>query len=79
MIKPLGKNVLLKVKNTQNTIIMMPNEHHDLYEVIEQGELVELNLIGKVVFVKEGLQKLEYENHQYYVVDIKDILAIIEE
>ena len=52
MIKPVNKNVLLKSKNNQNSIIIMPKEHNDFYMCIAQGELVGLNLVNKRVFVK---------------------------
>ncbi len=79
MIKPLGNNVLLKVKNVQKSIIVMPNEFNDLYEVIAQGNLVNNDLVGKIVFVKNGLEKLELDNENYYLVDEKQILAVVEE
>lgn len=78
MIKPLGKNVLLKVKKAHNHNIIMSNENNNLYEVIQQGELVEYSLIGKTVFVKEGLQLIEDQYQEYYIVDVKYLLAVYE-
>lgn len=78
MIKPLGKNVLLKVKKTHNHAIIMSNENNNLYEVIQQGELVEYSLVGKTVFVKEGLQLIEDQYQEYYIVDVKYLLAVCE-
>lgn len=78
MIKPLGKNILLKEKKAHNQAIIMPNENNNLYEVVEQGELVEYSLVGKTVFVKEGLQFIEYQYQKYYIVDVKYLLAVCE-
>jgi co-chaperonin GroES (HSP10) len=79
MIKPVNKNVLLKRKNNESSIIIMPKEHNDFYMCISQGDEVSLNLVNKCVFVKEGLIKVEYDGKEYYLCDEKNILAVVEE
>lgn len=79
MIKPVNKNLLLKCKNKENSIIIMPKEHNDLYVCISQGENVEFDFVNKTVFVKEGLIKVEYESEEYYLCEEKCILAVVEE
>ncbi len=79
MIKPVNKNVLLKRKMNQKSIIIMPEEHNDFYVCLSQGNNVLLDLVNKTVFVKEGLIKVEYENEEYYLCDVDNILAVVEE
>ena len=79
MIKPINKNLLLKSKNNESSIIIMPKEHRDFYTCISQGDAVSLDFVNKCVFVKEGLIKLEYNNEEYYLCEEKNILAVVEE
>ena len=79
MIKPINKNLLLKSKNNESSIIIMPKEHSDFYTCISQGYAVCLVFVYKFVFVKVGLIKLEYKNEEYYLCEEKNILAVVEE
>ena len=79
MIKPVNKNVLLKSKNNQNSIIIMPKEHNDFYVCIAQGNEVVNELTSKKVIVKEGLIKVEYDGQDYFLCKEENILAVVEE
>lgn len=79
MITPLGQNVLLKKKENEQSIIYIPNQCSDLYIVCGQGTNVEASLVNKCVFVKEGLVSLEHDGCEYFIVNYKNILAVVEE
>lgn len=79
MITPLGKNIILKKKITKSEIIYVPSEDNNLYVVLKQGNKVEVSLENKVVFVKDGLTLLEYNNEEYYITTEDNILVVVEE
>lgn len=77
MLRPLGKNVLLRKYQEENRIIIM-NEDTNKYEVLAIGNEVKDNLVGKIVFVDKFVKKLDYQNETYYVACIDDIYLVEE-
>lgn len=81
MIKPLDKNVLIKVQET--TIIQgiyMPQSNKNYFEVINVGKNVVEVKPGNIVIVnKDNLYEVKDNNQVYFLVNEKDILGIVEE
>ena len=77
MLRPLGKNVLLRKYQEENRIIIM-NEDTNKYEVLAIGNEIKDNLVGKIVFVDKFVKKLDYQNETYYVACIDDIYLVEE-
>lgn len=86
MIKPLDNMVLLKIKNeeekTKSGIIITNNtkEKSQFAKIIEVGKL-DNDMLKKdqiVIFNKFSGIEINYENEEYLIVKVEDILAIIE-
>ena len=86
MIKPLANMVLLKIKNeeekTKSGIIITNNtkEKSQFAKIIEVGKL-DNDMLKKdqiVIFNKFSGIEINYENEEYLIVKVEDILAIIE-
>ena len=81
MIKPLNKNVLLKIKS-ENVVngIYIPNTNNDLYEVLGVGAQVLEVKVGDIVIVdKTNLKGLNHNQQIFYLTCEDNILGIVEE
>ena len=88
MIKPLGKRVVIKVAETEQTTksgFVLPSsakEKEQLGEIVELGPDIETKdnvQVGDQVFFKNysGVE-VEYEDADYLIIEHKDLLAKIE-
>ena len=93
MIKPLSDRVLIKMKENEETtksgIILASSsqEKPQIAEVIEvgpgkmeDGKLQEMDVKkgDKVIVSKYAGTEVKYQNEEYIIVKIEDILAIVE-
>ena len=91
MIKPINNKIILEIEEndftTKSGIIVNSynNEKQIIGKIIEISEEVkkegqEIIKIGKkVIFEKFSAIEITYSERKYFVLDVKDILAIIEE
>ena len=81
MIKPLNKNVLLKIKSEYVVNgIYIPNTNNDLYEVLGVGAQVLEVKVGDIVIVdKTNLKGLNHNQQSFYLTCEDNILGIVEE
>jgi len=83
MLKGIGKNVILddisRKEYEKNGIIIKSNNHSNLIgNVMSIGqEVSEIKVGDKVIYSEVAAKRIIYENSEYFVVNEKDILAII--
>lgn len=86
MLKPLNDNVILIKEKVENTtlsgIILSTKEsvNDEIAKVIAVGEKcsnIEVN--DRVIYSKYAATEVKYKDETYYVVALKDILAIVED
>lgn len=80
MIKAIHDNVVLKTnKNTKSSGIYMPSSGNDSYVVLNVGPEVSTVKVGQIV-VLDKLPKLFKDGmDEYYITNIENIIAIVEE
>jgi len=93
MIKPLSDRVLIKMKENEETtksgIILAGNaqEKTQIAEVIEVGpgkkvdgelQVMDVKKGDKVIVSKYAGTEVKYENEEYIIVKLEDILAIVD-
>ena len=80
MIKAIHDNVVLKTnKNTKSSGIYMPSNGNDSYVVLNLGPEVSTVKVGQIV-VLDKLPKLFKDGmDEYYITNIENIIAIVEE
>lgn len=80
MIKAIHDNVVLKTnKNTNSSGIYMPSNGNDSYVVLNVGPEVSTVKVGQIV-VLDKLPKLFKDGmDEYYITNIENIIAIVEE
>lgn len=83
MLRCIGKNIILELSNKneyeKNGIIIKSNSSSNLIgNVICIGnEVKEIKVGDKVIYSEKDARKIIYESKEYFVLDEKDILAII--
>lgn len=83
MLRCIGKNIILDSVNQKeyekNGIIVKTNTGSNLIgNVICIGnEVQEVKVGDKVIYSEMDAKKIVYESNEYFVLNIKDILAII--
>ena len=85
-IKPLGKRVLIQVKETEEKTkggIYIPQtaqEKTQIGKVIAIGESDEIKVkVGsEVIFDKYAGSNIKLDNEEYLIISIEDVLGIIE-
>lgn len=80
MIKAIHDNVVLKTnKSTKSSGIYMPSNGNDSYVVLNVGPEVSTVKVGQIV-VLDKLPKLFKDGmDEYYITNIENIIAIVEE
>ncbi len=93
MLKPLNEYVVLekeKVENKTSSGIILsdkPKEQPSIGHVVavgpgkvENGQVIKMDVqVGdKVIFKKYGGTEVEIDDHEYLIISITDILAIVE-
>lgn len=81
MIKPLDKNVLVRVQETKTIQgIYIPQSNKNRYEVVSVGKNVDEVKVGNTVIVnKSNMCEVSDDNQTYFLVNEKDIIGIVEE
>lgn len=81
MIRPLDKNVLVKLQEMKTIQgIYMPQSNKNYYEVINVGKNVDEVKIGNIVIInKNNAVEVNDHNQAYFLISEKDILGIVEE
>lgn len=81
MIKPLDKNVLVRVQETKTIQgIYIPQSNKNRYEVVNVGKNVDEVKVGNTVIVnKSNMCEVSDNNQTYFLVNEKDIIGIVEE
>lgn len=86
MLKPLNNNVVLKkekvVNKTASGIILSTKEEESegISVVVAVSEDVKnINVNDRVIYKKYSTTDVKFNDETYYIVDAKDILAIIKE
>lgn len=83
MLRCIGKNIIVELSNQneyeKNGIIIKSNNSLNLIgNVICVGnEVMEIKVGDKVIYSQSDAEKIIYESNEYYVLNEKDILAII--
>lgn len=83
MLRCIGKNIIVELSNKneyeKNGIIIKSSSSSNLIgNVICIGnEVMEIKVGDKVIYSERDAKKIIYESNEYYVVNEKDILAII--
>ncbi len=83
MLRCIGKNIIVELSNQneyeKNGIIIKSNNSLNLIgNVICVGnEVMEIKVGDKVIYSQSDAKKIIYESNEYYVLNEKDILAII--
>ncbi|MGN1012971.1 MAG: co-chaperone GroES [Clostridia bacterium] len=83
MIRCVGKNIIVELSNKneyeKNGIIIKSSSSSNLIgNVICVGnEVRDIKVGDKVIYSEKDARKIIYESKEYYVLDEKDILAII--
>lgn len=83
MIRCIGKNIIVELSNKneyeKNGIIIKSSSSSNLIgNVICVGnEVRDIKVGDKVIYSEKDARKIIYESKEYYVLDEKDILAII--
>ena len=88
MIKPINNKIILEMEDieltTKSGIIVnnYNNEKQNIGKIIEVSEEIKKEKIQigkKVIFEKFSSIEINYNEKKYFVLDIKDILAVIED
>ena len=81
MIKPLDKNVLVRVQETKTIQgIYIPQSNKNRYEVVNVGKNVDEVKVGNTVIVnKSNMCEVSDNSQTYFLVNEKDIIGIVEE
>ena len=83
MLRCIGKNIIVELSDKneyeKNGIIIKSNNSLNLIgNVICVGnEVMEIKVGDKVIYSQSDAKKIIYESNEYYVLNEKDILAII--
>lgn len=83
MLKSIGENIIVNtVKNNEyerNGIIVKTNSYSNLIgNVVSVGQLVkEIKNGDKILYNENNSKKILYENSEYFVLNEKDVLAVI--
>ena len=83
MIRCIGKNIIVELSNKneyeKNGIIIKSSSSSNLIgNVICVGnEVRDIKVGDKVIYSEKDARKIIYESKEYYVLDEKDILALI--
>ena len=84
MIKPLGKRVVIKVAETEETTasgFVLPSSaksKEQFGEIIAVGSEVELVKVGDTVFFKNySGTEVEHEGESVLIIEEKDLLAVV--
>ena len=84
MIKPLGKRVVIKVAETEETTasgIVLPSSaksKEQFGEIIAVGSEVELVKVGDTVFFQNySGTEVEHEGESVLIIEEKDLLAVV--
>ncbi|MGY4105276.1 co-chaperone GroES [Ignavigranum ruoffiae] len=88
MLKPLGKRVIIKVAETEETtasgfVLPASSKEKEQYgEVIAVGPEVEAEdgvKVGDQVYFKSYAgSEIEYQEEKYLIAELKDLLAVID-
>lgn len=84
MIKPIGKRVVLKELQAEETtksglVLAGQKEEPQLAEVIAVSEKVQTLAVGqKVYYKKYAGTKVKYEREEYLIMELENIIAIVE-
>lgn len=73
MLKTFGEKLIIKKLSVSSMLVI--NDFTNKYEVVEVGDKLDKKLIGKIIYVEDGLKKIEYNNQEYFIVDIQNVLA----
>lgn len=90
MLKPINNKIILKVKEneekTKSGIIINNNnkENQKIGEIIAISNEIEkensdIKYGKKIIFEKFSANEIIYNQVQYFILDIKDVLAIIDD
>ena len=88
MIKPINNKIILEMEDieltTKSGIIVnnYNNEKQNIGKIIEVSEEIKKEKIQigkKLIFEKFSSIEINYNEKKYFVLDIKDILAVIED
>ena len=83
MLRCIGKNIILELSNQteyeKNGIIIKSSSSSNLIgNVICIGnEVLEIKVGDKVIYSERDAKKIIYESNEYFVLNEKDVLAII--
>lgn len=83
MLRCIGKNIIVELSNQNEyekngIIIKSSNSLNLIGNVICVGnEVMEIKVGDKVIYSQSDAKKIIYESNEYYVLNEKDILAII--
>lgn len=83
MLRCIGKNIIIELSNQNEyekngIIIKSSNSLNLIGNVICVGnEVMEIKVGDKVIYSQSDAKKIIYESNEYYVLNEKDILAII--
>ena len=83
MLKTIGKNIILELsdknkKEKNGIIIKSTNSLNLIGNVISIGnEVKDVKVGDKVIYNDINAKKIIYESNEYFVLDEKDVLAII--
>ena len=83
MIRCIGKNIIVELSNKneyeKNGIIIKSSSSSNLIgnEICVGNEVRDIKVGDKVIYSEKDARKIIYESKEYYVLDEKDILAII--
>lgn len=84
MIKPIGKRVVLKELQAEETtksglVLAGQKEEPQLAEVIAVSENVKAVQVGQQVYYKKYAgTKVKYEREEYLIMELENIIAIVE-
>jgi chaperonin GroES len=83
MIRCIGKNIIVEQSNKneyeRNGIIIKSSSSSNLIGnvVCVGSEVIEIKVGDKVIYSEKDARKIIYDSNEYFVLDEKDILAII--
>lgn len=83
MLRCIGKNIIVELSNQNEyekngIIIKSSNSSNLIGNVICIGnEVMEIKVGDKVIYSQSNAKKIIYESNEYFVLNEKDILAII--
>lgn len=73
MLKVLDEKILVKKVSPVSKLIL--DNIDDRYEIISVGDKLPSSLVGKIAYINEGLIKIEYEQSEYFVTNIHNVIA----